>query len=123
MLCKMVGEDEKLTAKSKVDLARLPPCRAALQPHNKRVNHRVALYKRAHIAIVEKPKPYDEGQGWMRNAKDLLEPIWSSKPILPASLIDLLAAIDPKDKETEDEEDMEVDEVDFDAMFESDEEL
>lgn len=123
MLRKMVGEDEKLTAKSKVDLARLPPCRAALQPHNKRVNHRVALYKRAHIAIVEKPKPYDEGQGWMRNAKDLLEPIWSSKPILPASLIDLLAAIDPKDKETEDEEDMEVDEVDFDAMFESDEEL
>ncbi|KAK7103627.1 hypothetical protein V1264_018493 [Littorina saxatilis] len=122
MLRKMVGEDEKLTAKSKVDLARLPPCRAALQPHNKRVNHRVALYKRAHIVIIEKPKPYDEGQGWMRNAKDLLEPIWSSKP-MTASLIDLLAAIDPKDKETEDEEDMEVDEVDFDAMFESDEEL
>uniref|UniRef100_UPI00358FCD05 uncharacterized protein n=1 Tax=Myxine glutinosa TaxID=7769 RepID=UPI00358FCD05 len=33
LLRKMVGEDKKLTSKSKVDLARLPPCHSALKPH------------------------------------------------------------------------------------------
>ena len=37
--------DDKLTSKSKVDLARLPPCYSTLKPHIQRVNHRVALYK------------------------------------------------------------------------------
>ena len=46
LLRKMVGEDEKLTSKSKVDLTRLPPLHAALKPHVQRVNHHVALYKR-----------------------------------------------------------------------------
>ena len=41
-LLKMVGEDEKLTSKPKVDLARLPPCHPALKPHLQRVNNRVA---------------------------------------------------------------------------------
>ncbi|KAF3854388.1 hypothetical protein F7725_022443 [Dissostichus mawsoni] len=61
----MVGEDDKLTAKSKVDLARLPPCYDALK--TARVNHRVALYKRADESILEKPNPYHEEQGWMRS--------------------------------------------------------
>ena len=47
LLRKMVGDGEKLTSKSKVDLGRLPPCYSALKPHIQRVNHRVALYKRA----------------------------------------------------------------------------
>ena len=58
MLRKMVGEDEKLSSKSKVDFSRLPPCQAALQPYIERVNHRAVLYKRASEAIVETPKPY-----------------------------------------------------------------
>jgi len=62
LLRKMVGEDKKLTSKSKVDLARLPQFHSALKPHVQRVNHRVALYKRADEAILEKPKPYDEGK-------------------------------------------------------------
>ena len=45
MLRKMVGEDKTLTSKSKVDLARLPPCHSALKPHIQHTNHRVALYK------------------------------------------------------------------------------
>jgi len=60
LLCKMVGEDKKLTSKSKVDLARLPPCNSAPRPHIQRVNHRVCLYKRADDPIVQ---PCDEGQG------------------------------------------------------------
>ena len=58
-LRKIVREDEKLTSKLKVDLARLPPCHPALKPHIQRVNHRVALYKRADESILEKPNPYD----------------------------------------------------------------
>ena len=61
LLRKMVGDGEKLTSKSKVARGRLPPCYSALKPHVQRVSHRVALYKRAHQAIVEKPKPYEEG--------------------------------------------------------------
>ena len=52
LLRKMVGEDNKLTSKSKVDLARLPPCYSALRPHIQRVNHRVALYKKTAENIV-----------------------------------------------------------------------
>ena len=47
MLKKMVGEDEQLTVKCKVDLSRLPPCRNNLVPHIWRVNCRFATYKRA----------------------------------------------------------------------------
>ena len=61
LLCKIVGEDKKLTSKSKVDLARLPPCNSALRPHIQRVNHRVCLYKRADNLIAQKPQPCDEG--------------------------------------------------------------
>ena len=56
-LRKMVGEDVKLTSKSKVDLVRLPPSHSILKPHVQRVNHRVAMYKRAEEPILEKPNP------------------------------------------------------------------
>ena len=61
MLRKMVGEDNKLTSKSKVDLARLPPYQAALYLHNQRVNDRAAIYRQANEAIMEKTTPYEEG--------------------------------------------------------------
>ncbi|KAK7102311.1 hypothetical protein V1264_020548 [Littorina saxatilis] len=119
LLRKMVGDNEKLTSKCKVDLARMPPCQSALMPHIQRVNHRVALYKRAHEGIQERPKPYDQGQGWTKNADGVLEPVWCLKPILPVSLIDLLAdgGCEEEDDEEEDEE------VDFDAFAESDDEF
>ena len=73
-LRKIVGEDEKLTSKPKVDLARLPPCHPALNTHLQRMNHRVALYKRADESILENPNPYDDGQGWIRTDDGMLEP-------------------------------------------------
>lgn len=121
MLRTMVGEDKHLTSKSKVDLARLPPCHSALKPHLQRVNHRVALYKRAHEAIVERPKPYDDGQGWIMSADGVLEPLWSCSPVLPMSLIDLMTADDHELKDVEEEEGER--DVDFDAFFESDDEF
>ena len=60
---KMFGEDQKLTSRSKVDLARLPHCLVALRPHIQLVNQRAALYNWVNEANLEKPYPYDDGQG------------------------------------------------------------
>lgn len=88
MLKKMVGEGESLSAKSKVELSRLPPCKDACRQHVKRVNYRVCLYKRASERMIEKPMPYDD-QGWMK-VGEYVEPQWSLRPSLPPSLVDLL---------------------------------
>eukprot|EP00064_Thunnus_orientalis_P006084 superscaffoldBa00000619_g6098 len=58
MLKKAVGEDERLTTKSKVDLSRLPPETETTHP-----NHHLAIYKRADKSVFWCPKPYDPGQG------------------------------------------------------------
>ena len=122
----MVGDNEELTSKSKVDLARLPPCQSALTPHVQRVNHRLCLclyrlclYKHANVAILEKPMPYDHGQGWLRNDEGVLEPLWSCKPVLPVSLVDIMDTID---HELEEGDDAEGEEEEFDIFDESDEE-
>ena len=73
--CKMVGEDEKVTFKPNVDLARLPPCHSTLMPHVQGVNYRFALYKRTDVTIPEKQKPYDDGQWCIRTDDGVLEPV------------------------------------------------
>ena len=118
LLRKMVDDGEKLTSKSKVNLGCLPPCCSVLKPHVQRVNHRVALYKRAHQAIVEKPKPYEEGQGWLRNdSNNMLEPIWSCGGILPTALVDILETTVNEDNGDDDETG-----EDDDYVFDSDDE-
>ncbi|XP_063047331.1 uncharacterized protein LOC134441069 [Engraulis encrasicolus] len=102
MLQQMVGDDEKLTIKSKVDLSRIPPCQDSLIPHIQRVNHRVACYKRAYDAIIEKPKPYDDQQGWQKTEDGVLQPVWSLGPVLPPSMADVLETGWSSDSEDED---------------------
>ena len=121
LLRKMIGENDKLTSKSKVDLARLPPCHSALKQHVHRVNHRMCLYKRADIPILEKPQPYDPGQGWMKTDEGVLEPLWSSAPVLPESLVDLPGTVESEeDQLEEDDDEFDIDEFDFDSGEESD---
>jgi len=96
ILKKMVGEDARRTAKSKVDLSRLPPCRDNLVPHIQMVNHSLACQ-----AIFWRPRPHEPGQGWQKNESGSLEPIWSNSPILPPSLVDL---IEPSSEEESDVE-------------------
>ena len=62
MLRKIVGKDVTLNMKSKVDLARLPPCQDSLIPYVQRMNHKMACYRRASIAIFERPKPHEYQQ-------------------------------------------------------------
>ena len=90
MLKTMVGENEELSMRSKVDLSRLPSCRDNLVPHIERVNYRIANYKRAHQAIVWRPNPYESRQGWEKTEEGVLEPVWLCGPILQPSLVDLL---------------------------------
>ena len=108
MLKKMVGEDERLTTKSKVDLARLPPCKNNLIPHVGWVNYRLAIYKHANQPCFWRPKPYDNGQQWVKTEEGFLEPVWSCGPILPPSLIDLIKKVE---EEEEDEE------IDYDELL------
>ena len=105
MLHKMVGHNEKLTSKSKVDLARLPPCINSLKPHIERVNYRVACLKKANIAIFETPKPDEDGKGWKKNDEGDLEPIWSYGNILPPSLVDLIESSESVEEEVEEDND------------------
>ena len=113
MLKKMVGEDDNLTSKSKVDISRLPPCKNAHTPHVQRVNYCVALYKTAPVAIIEKPKP-TEGHGWLKIG-DHIEPQWSLGPILPPSLVDVLEMT--YHETVEDEEDV-FDELNYEDLLE-----
>lgn len=106
MLKKMVGEDEELTATSKVDLNKLPPCRDNLIPHIQRCNHRLAHYKRAHTPVYEYPKPHDPNQGW-HEPGGVLEPIWTIGELLPQSLIDLIETVETPAN-------IEIEEVEFD---------
>jgi hypothetical protein len=112
MLKKMVGEDETLSSKSKIDLAKIPPCQDSLIPHCQRSNHRLACHKRANEHIIEKPKPYDQDQGWEKVNDGVLEPVWSKGPILPLSLIDLLDSDWDLDDENEDD-----DYIDYEDIF------
>ena len=103
-LLQLVGEDEKLNSKSKANLVRLPPCHSTLKPHLQRVDHRVALCKRAEEAILEKPKPYDDGQEWIKTEDGVLEPVWFCGAALPNSLVDLLNTGDREEEEGEEED-------------------
>ena len=104
-------EDKTLNSKSKVDLARIPPCLDSLIPHIQRCNHRLAWHKRAHQAIIEKPKPYDTDQSWCKVEGGSLEPVWTKGPILPLSLIELLDSGDWDDEDEEDES------IDYEDIF------
>ena len=108
-----------MTSKSKVDLARLPPCQSALKPHIQRVNHCVALYKRANEPFIEKPKPYSQNQGWTLN-DGLLEPVWSNCAVLPSSLVDILGHEDLEQDSVEHSEDEEEDENDMEDLIDDD---
>ena len=118
MLKTMVGENEELSMRSKVDLSRLPPCRDNLVQHINRVNYRIANYKRAHKVIFWCPNPYESRQGWEKTEEGVLEPVWSCGPILPPSLVDLL---EKTAEEMEDVADEEGQEIEYEELLSDDE--
>ena len=89
MLKKMVGEDKPLSADSKVDIADLPPCKILLLPHVQWVNYRLCCYRKTHISIFERPKPYDHEQEWLQE-NNIIVLLQTKVIILSQSGVDLL---------------------------------
>ena len=119
MLKKMVGEDQRLDKNSKIDLSRLPPCQDALMMHINRDNYRLSCYKKAHLPMIQKPKPFEQNQGWKINEETgHIEPKWTNGPVLPQSMIDIVATLD--DDEAEDDV-IELEVVEFDENDDAEE--
>ena len=62
---------------------------------------------------MEKPNPYDDGQGWIKTEDGVLETVWSCDAALPNSLVDLMDTGD-REEEEEEEDETRKDEFDFD---------
>ena len=108
MLNKMVGEDEVLTSRSKVDLSRLPPCRDALFTYILRSNHHLACYKRTASSMFERPKNFED-QGWEMSEQGYVESLRSKGPVLWATLVDILHYADINTDTNTDIDEMDVD--------------
>ena len=121
-LRKIVGEGSQLSSKSRVDFSRLSPCRSSLELHIYRVNHRVAIFKRAYKPIIEIPSTTDEKQGWVINGLGRNQPLWTIGSVLPQSLIDLAESSIVEGGEADDSEDqIEIDSDYLDCSSESEE--
>ena len=120
MLEKMVkGRTGKMLKSAKVDLSRMPPCLRCLIPHIKRVNFRVAQWKQSHVPFVELPSPVEHG--WEKD-DDILQPVWSEGPILPDSLLDLVARSGGSEETEDDDSESDIDDTDdLNSSFSSDE--
>ena len=77
-------------------------------PHVQRVNYKVSCYKKAYILIFERPRPYDEDQGWVRGEANIVEPLWAKESILPQSVVHLLDTDNNDKGDTDDETEPEV---------------
>ena len=80
---------------------------------------RTACYKRANTPIFEKPKPHDQDQGWVIDDEGIIQPKWTNGPVLPQSLIDLMA--DHSETEEDEDVDIEVEVDEYDIEEENDE--
>ncbi len=99
------GDDDRLHLGRNVDLATLPPCRGVLQQHIRRVNYQVAIWRQAHIAVIDVPSPTD-GHGWTLKSGHL-EPLWVDGPILPEVVADEVEGLHSSDSEDEQSDDQE----------------
>ena len=119
MLKKMTGGNNlQLKTVKKVDMSQLPPCRISLLPHIRRVNHRVAQWKRSNLLCPEIPPPPREN-GWLQG-EQFLEPMWSDGPILPSSLVDVVETVEDSDLNSDDEDIVSMDETTYSPSSDSD---
>ena len=70
------------------------PCKQSLYPHIRRVNYRVAQWKRAHTPMVDIPPA--TSHEWVYS-DGYTEPLWSEGPVLPSCLLDILAGVNEDD--------------------------
>ena len=59
----------------------------SLVPHIKRVNYRVAQWKRSDVNMLQVPAPTDHE--WALG-EDILDPVWSQRAVRPSKVADIL---------------------------------
>ena len=64
------GDFNTKTVKN-IDFTTLPPSKERLEEHIRRTNFQVRIWKTAHVAISELPKPWD-WHGWLENWRTVL---------------------------------------------------
>ena len=111
------GKDVTLKTVKKVDMSKLPPCRRSLLPHIRRVNYRVAQWKRSHLLAPAIPTP-SEKHGWCQR-EQFLEPQWSDGPILPESLLHVLHKTTVEDSDSDNSDNSDSDREQIDSTFSS----
>ena len=42
------------------------------------------------LCIFQRPKSYENDQGWLKTSDGVIEPVWSLGPVLPTTLVDIL---------------------------------
>ena len=101
VLRQMVGKNEELTFKSKVDNSRLPSCRDNPIPHADRITYRLVYHERADKAIVCGSNPYDPELGWKMEQET-----WSQCGLVALFLLSyrLLDLLEKAVEEVEDEQ-------------------
>jgi len=104
MLKKMVGKKaDEIQKCTNIELSKIPHCKMSFIPHCRRVNYRVAQFKCTYLNYPQ--TPHAKGHGWIptNENEQVLEPVWSERPILPDKLIDIFIE-DISDSESCDED-------------------
>jgi hypothetical protein len=88
-----------------IDLSLLPPCRTSLHMHVLRANYQALIWNNAHKAFPDIPSPV--GNGWKRDeGTNEIAFEWTSGPILPVELIDIISNAPENENDNEDNFDM-----------------
>ena len=99
--------EDYLTRSKKVDMSSLPPCKKSLDQHVRRVNFKVGIWKRAHIARPDIPNA-SNGHGWIL-VDGHIEPLWYEGPELPNLLSYIACEIEDEKDQASDTDDSEGD--------------
>lgn len=96
-MTRFTSKKELLSSETGIDLSLLPPCRSSLIMHIKRTNYQALIWKQAHLAYPELPKPHN-GHGWLLLGDDL-EYKWASSEMLPQELADFVQDLEDLEKD------------------------
>ena len=87
VLKKCCGKENQLNLKKSAEWSSLPPPRACLREHLKRVNYQEAIFKRFRISKPVIPLPTRDNEWILVNKA--IEPKWSDRDIFPTHLADI----------------------------------
>ena len=112
---KCTSEDGSIKINKNIQLSSLPPCSRALVQHIHRANYQMAIWRRAHIPVLDIPSPTDN-HGWQMN-DGTLEPLWFQGDFVPLVVADSVACdVTEENSDSDSDEDI-GDELSVDDLF------